>query len=75
MISELVIYYLCSVENSTRMPKSNGSVVGPGIPSIIPRFGPPGDMTTPLLGPSTPYTRLISLLKIDNFKTYFILKK
>ena len=41
------------------MPKSNGSVVGPGIPSVIPRFGPQGDMTTPLLGPSTPYDRLL----------------
>ena len=47
------------------MPKSNGSVVGPGIPSVIPRFGPPGEMTTPLLGPPTPYTtRLLSKMQV-----------
>ena len=59
LISIILLEYdppYCSVENSTRMPKSNGSFLGPGLPSVIPRFGPHGDMTTPLLGPTTPIT-------------------
>ena len=51
----LTLYH--TVDKSTRMPKSNGSVVGPGIPSVIPRFTPHGDMSTPLLDPPTLYSR------------------
>ena len=48
------------VESSPRMPKSNGSVFGPGAPEIFPRIGSQQhrEGTTPLIGPPTPYGRL-----------------
>ena len=46
------------VENSARMPQGNGSIIGSGVPSVIGRYGPHSEMTTPLLDNQTLFTRL-----------------
>ena len=45
------------VENSARMPQGNGSIIGSGVPSVIGRYGPHSEMTTPLLDNQTLFTR------------------
>ena len=70
--SSMHSYNVSLVDNSARMPQGNGSIIGSGVPSVIGRYGPHSEMTTPLLENQTLFTRWYELYR-SNSITYIFL--